>query len=125
MVRLFVAALLFSAQSSAAFAQTLSGGDLGPDVSIWRVVAALVLCLALAAGAVFALRHRLGVGGSPLAFFASGQRRMQLLEAIRPHPATAICLVRCDGKDYLIAVGPQGGSLIDRIDATKSTEESP
>jgi hypothetical protein len=116
------AAVLLLAMQSAAQAQTLSGGDPGPDVSLWRIIAALLLCVGLAIAAVFAMRRRFGAGGG-LVLFANRERRMHLVECIRPSPALGICLIRCDDKEYLVAVGPQGGSLIQRIDPPKRGDQ--
>ena len=93
-----------------ACAQTL-GRATGPDIAWWRVLAALLLCLALAVGGALALRARLAAGGSipkaPWRFGTSAARRLRVVEAIRVGSQTEICLIACDETEYLVAVSPQ------------------
>ena len=105
-----------------AFAQTLGHGS-NLDVSYGRVVAALLLCIALAAGAALALRHRLGAGakkplGTDRLTWASGGRRVprhiELLDRLRVSPQLEVCLLRCEGRRYLIASSSAGTVLLDK-----------
>jgi hypothetical protein len=98
-------------------AQTL-GQAPQPDFSWVRWVAALLLCLLLAAGGAFALRARMGVGGRPLGFqgplsawlkgSAATPRRVQVIESVRASPSLELCLFTCDGEDFLVAATPHG-----------------
>jgi len=79
-----------------------------------RWVLALAFCLLLAVGGAFALRARgdaptLGLRGWSRRL--AGRRvafgRLTVVEAVRASPALEVCLLRCDGRDYLVAVTPQ------------------
>ncbi|HEV2818520.1 MAG TPA: flagellar biosynthetic protein FliO [Allosphingosinicella sp.] len=101
-------ALLLAA--APALAQRLGQGT-GTEVPIWRVLGALFLCLALAVAAAFLLRRRLAGGARPLAF--GGPRRLQLVESLRLSHQVDLCVVSCDGGEFLIAATPHGATLID------------
>ena len=102
------AALLLAA--APALAQRLGQGT-GTEVPIWRVLGALFLCLALAVAAAFLLRRRLAGGARPIAFGRS--RRLQLVESLRLSHQVDLCVVSCDGGEFLIAASPHGATLID------------
>jgi flagellar biogenesis protein FliO len=106
--RVGTAVALSALLAGPALAQRLGQGE-GTEVPVWRVIAALLLCLALAVGAAFALRKRLG-GGLPLK--AGRPRRLQLVESLRLSHQTDLCLVECDGTNVLIASTPHGVTLI-------------
>ena len=93
-----------------ALAQRLGQGT-GTEVPIWRVLAALLLCLSLAVAAAILLRRRLGGGARPIAFGRS--RRLQLVETLRLSHQVDLCVVSCDGGELLIASTPHGATLID------------
>ena len=95
--------------SVSAFAQRLGQAEDSTVMPMWRVVTALVLCLALAIGAAFVLRKRLG-GAMPL--ITTGPRRLQLLERLRLAPHVDLYLVGCDGAELLVAVTAQGVGLL-------------
>ncbi|MEM8697274.1 MAG: flagellar biosynthetic protein FliO [Pseudomonadota bacterium] len=102
-----------------AVAQTLGQGDGGPDISIWRVIGALLFCLLLAAGAAFALRHRMRGGGQLLPL---GERRLRLIETLRLSQQTDLCLVDCDGEILLLGISAAGVVRLERqADAKLST----
>jgi flagellar biogenesis protein FliO len=97
-----------------ALAQTL-GRQAGVEIHWWRVIGALIVCIGLAVGAAFALRHRLQLGAAPRLFGAGPRlfgaplpRRLQLVESLRLTHQVDVCLVRCDNQDYLLAVSPGG-----------------
>jgi len=92
-----------------AAAQTLANGA-SPDIPWWRVLGALAFCVALAVGAAFALRARLG--GRLPALVANRPRRLELVETLRLSHQVDICLVRCDARDLIVAATPQGAFLI-------------
>lgn len=91
-----------------AFAQRLGQGT-GTEVPIWRVLGALALCLALAVAAAYFLRRRMG-GSLPLAMGRG--RRLQLIETLRLSHQVDICLVSCDGAQFLVAATQQGATTI-------------
>ncbi|TMJ18113.1 MAG: hypothetical protein E6G94_00680, partial [Alphaproteobacteria bacterium] len=74
------AALLLLVAASPAAAQTIGQASGGPDISIWRVLGALLFCLLLAAGAAFALRTRLR--GTLPTLKSGAPRRMRLVESL-------------------------------------------
>lgn len=99
-----------------------------PDVGAfwWRWLGAVVLCLLLAVAGAYALRLRGGAAARPLSIGGFGQllagalvrrpargTRLGLVEAIRINPQLEVCLVRCDGREYLLAATPQTATLLD------------
>ena len=94
----------------AASAQTLGQGA-ADDISTWRVVAVLLLCLALAVFAALALRARFG-GSLPALFAATSGRRLQLVETLRLSHQIDLCVVTCDGQEYLVAATAQGAQIL-------------
>jgi Flagellar biosynthesis protein, FliO len=95
----------------AAPAQTLAQGSGGIDISPWRVIASLVLCLALGGGAIYALRRRFGI--LPLAS-ATGPstKRIRLVEQQYLGPQRSICLIEIDGQTYAALFAPQATALM-------------
>jgi flagellar biogenesis protein FliO len=91
-----------------AFAQRLGQGT-GTEVPVWRVLGALALCLALAVAAAYVLRRRLG-GSLPLNIGRT--RRLQLVETLRLSHHIDLCLVSCDGAEFLVAASAQGATTI-------------
>jgi hypothetical protein len=103
-------------------AQTLGQGAMD-DVSPWRVVAALLLCLMLAVAGAFALKARGGrVSFFPLA--TKRRRRLELIESLRLGQAE-LCLVMCDGREMLVLASSQGGSLIAELASEKFNGAGP
>lgn len=116
-----------------ALAQTL-GGASEPKVSWWRVLGALILCVALAIGAAVALKARMrgqpplkpgrappGLG--PLSDWmgrlmvrgdTAATRGIQLIESRRLSHQVDICHLRFDEHDFLLAVTAQGVTLLNR-----------
>lgn len=94
-----------------AMAQTLGQGQDG-GVSLWRVIFALLLCLALAVAGAFAVRSRTAGSGALLLKPSLHRRRLHLIETVRlPHQVT-LCLLRCDGRELLLSTSPQGAHLL-------------
>lgn len=91
-----------------AVAQRLGQGT-GTEVPVWRVLGALALCLALAVAAAYFLRRRLG-GSLPLA--RGRTRRLQLVETLRLSHQVDICLVSCDGAEFIVAATQQGATTV-------------
>jgi flagellar biogenesis protein FliO len=106
-VRIAGAAFLLLA-AAPVYAQRLGQGT-GAEVPVWRVLGALALCLGLAVAAAYFLRRRLG-GSMPLAMGRT--RRLQLIETLRLSHQVDICLVSCDGGEFLIAATQQGATTI-------------
>jgi len=110
MTRIFVRLVLLAPIALApmsAGAQRLGQGG-GDEVSLWRVLAALIVCLALAVSGALALRRRMG-GGMPL-ILREG-RRLELIESLRISHQVDLCLVRCDGREWLVAATPHGATF--------------
>lgn len=112
MRRLFLS-LTLAAVAQPAWAQTLGGGATG-DVAWGRVLAALVLCLALGIGGAFVLRARLGgrVSLRSLGFSEVKARRLHLVESLRLRPQVNVCLIRCDKLEFVIATSGQGVAIL-------------
>ncbi len=92
-------------------AQTLGQAPDDP-VSIVRVFFALLLCLALAVAAAFALRGRIKGGGWPLAALGRKERRLHLIEALRLSHQVDLCFVQCDGDTLLMATSAKGVQIL-------------
>lgn len=99
-----------------ALAQKLGQATSAGDVSIWRVLGALLLCLVLAVAGAYALRHRLRGSGVPSLgrAFSPVDRRLKLVETVRLSHQTDICLMRCDDADFVIAATAQGVVLLSK-----------
>jgi len=85
----------------------------GPDndISILRVILALILCLALATAAAFVLRARMG--HAPALFRSKlGSRRLELQASLRLPNQVDLSIVRCDGKELLVATSAQGLMIV-------------
>ena len=91
-----------------ALAQRLGQGT-GTEVPVWRVLGALALCLALAVAAALVLKRRLG-GSARVPFGRT--RRLQLIESLRLSHQVDLCVVSCDGAEFLLAATPHGATLI-------------
>jgi flagellar biogenesis protein FliO len=100
--------LLLFGQASA-HAQALGQGG-GVDVPLWRVAAALVLCIVLAVGAAFALRVKMR--GRLPSVRGGSERRMRLVENLRLSHQVDLCLVELDGREIIVAATAQGASLL-------------
>jgi flagellar biogenesis protein FliO len=90
-----------------AFARPLAQGN-GIEISVWRVVVSLLFCIALAAGAIFALRRKLPQNSL---FKRTGSERLKLVEQISLGPQRGVYLIELDKKEYLALLTQQGGSL--------------
>lgn len=138
LLRALTVATVAVASASPALAQTLGQGS-PPEISWWRIAAALLLCILLAGGAALALHARMtgklpnlkgvrltlpSLGGAPIArlFSAGGERRLKSIETIRVSPFADVCLFTCDGKTYLVAATPQGVTVIERQEGPPSSE---
>jgi flagellar biogenesis protein FliO len=106
-----------------ALAQRLGqGADDG--ISMWRVVAVLILCLGLAVFAAYALRARMGGGGMPFLSGPRPGRRMMLVETLRLSHQIDLCIVNCDGQQMLVAASAQGATLLKELPAPSSEQQA-
>jgi hypothetical protein len=112
--RLAAAALLLPLQAGPALAQTLGPGD-GDDISLWRVLAALLLCMVLAIAGAFALKARPGLGRLFSFAVKHGKRRLHLVETLRLNHQIDLCIVDCDGQELLVAASARGAELLGRM----------
>ena len=97
-----VAVATFSA--TPALAQRLGGGT-ASDISVGRIVAALVLCVIAAVLAILLLKRgggRIDFAGLTSFRKLAVARRIDVVETRRISQHADLCLVRCDGQDYLI-----------------------
>lgn len=100
----------------AAQAQQLGGGGAVPDISLVRMLAALVVCVAAAVGLALAIKGR--KGGLPLrwpgrlAHSIARPRRIVVIEARRVSAFADVCLIRCDQIEYLLLCGPSGQAIL-------------
>ena len=109
-IRLFSIALCLALTEAAAHAQAI-GQNAATSISPWRVVASLMLCLALGAAAIFALRRRYGLNRLPL---LGGEvlRRIKVVEQQTLGPQRSLCLVEIDGRAYAALFAPQTATLV-------------
>ena len=85
-----------------------------PDAppSGWRALGSMLLVLGLAGGGLYAFK-RWGAKRLP----GSGGGRLNLEETLALGERRFVAILRADGEKFLIAMGPQGTSLISRLDA--------
>jgi flagellar protein FliO/FliZ len=78
-------------------------------IDLARYLGALLLVLALVGLAAFAAR-RYGLAG-----FVQGtvQRRLSIVETMMIGPRQKLVLIRRDGTEHLVLVGPQGANVIE------------
>lgn len=119
-VRLFTTALCLALAGTAAHAQEI-GQNAAASISPWRVVSSLVLCLALGAVAIFALRRRYGLNRLPL-LGGEVPRRIKVIEQQALGPQRSLCLVEIDGCAYAALFAPQTATLVAL--ASETTGES-
>lgn len=86
-----------------ASAQQLAGGA-GFEVSLVRVFAALLVCIAAAFAVILLIRSRGGKarGFRNLASAFGRTGRIELIESRRLSPHADLCLFRCDETEYLV-----------------------
>lgn len=115
-LRFFTATMVALSLSQPAAAQQLGGGA-SPDVSLVRVFLALLVCLAVAVLALFLLRRRFAKKPRSLLprLTASGSR-IRTIESRRVAPQADVCIVECDGTEYLLLIAA-GGTLLLRQSA--------
>lgn len=103
--------------STIAYAQRLTSGS-APEISIIRIVAALVVCIAATFALVVLVRNRSGARGwsgfRPMLSKATKDRRIAAVEVHRVTPHAEIALMRCDETEYLIFFGQSGIELLSK-----------
>lgn len=109
MVRAAACATAWLLPVAPALAQRLGQGT-GAEVPVWRVLGALLLCLALAVAAAYILRRRMN-GVMPRSL-RGAERRLQLVETMRLSHQVDLCIVRCDGRELLVAATPHGATAL-------------
>jgi hypothetical protein len=94
----------------------LGGGGGGVEVSLTRIIMALVLGTMLAVLAALLIRRS---GGRPdlkalRRVFTNlpSMRRIQVMESRRVSQHADLCLVRCDGTEYLILTSAQQQQIV-------------
>ena len=109
MTRLRYPPLAIALFGAPAAAQKLGQGD-DAGISIARLIAALLVILVLAALALYVGRARL----TRLRFWTGAQaRRLTVLEVVRIAPGATLCLASLDDREFLLAVTPNGATVID------------
>lgn len=88
-----------------AFAQKLGGGT-DREISLVRILASLILCVGVAFALALLMSKR-GVPrglGNASGWLAKLQRpsRITIIEARRLSPHADLCIVRCDGREYVL-----------------------
>jgi hypothetical protein len=92
-------------------AQPHLGGGGSLDISLGRIIASLVICIIVAVLAILLIRQR-GGRGDLAAMFARLQPQacaIEVVETRRLSTHADICLVRHNGRDYLLVL--QQGSM--------------
>ena len=107
--------------------ESVSGQQLGQgsevDISPWRVLGALLLCVLLAAGAALVMRARMGVGGAKF-WQRPVSGRLKVLETRRIAPQAWVSLIVLDDQEYLVGLSNNGTVLIDKP-VTPAPQETP
>lgn len=104
---------------AAAPARLAGGGAL--DVSLGRIVSALVICLLLAAVAALVLKRGGGrIDGAMLRRWSARRpaRRIEVVESRRISPHADLCLFRCDDEDYLVLSSAAAQQVLRRAPVT-------
>ena len=115
--------LLLAASPALASAGRLGGGGT-LNISLTRIVMALLLCLMLAALAALLIKRSGGkVDVTALRrLFAKlpVQRRIEIVETRRVSQYADVCLLRCDGREYLILCAQQQQTILRDAPAVES-----
>ena len=109
--------------SSPALAQKLGGGET-PDISIVRVIAALMFCVLMALGGAWALRFRMTGRFDLPALPKLPQvvpRKLVLIERLRLGPQHELCIIAHEDREFIISVSPAGIARFDAFAGTSGT----
>lgn len=108
--------LLVTLFSQICLAQNLGKG-MDDGISIWRVAAALLVCVGVAVCAAFLLKRGMPMG-QMLQYSKKKKSRLQVMETLRIRPQTDLCIFACDGEEFLLVLSPQGTSLLRPVSRT-------
>ena len=103
-------------------------GRLASGLSLWRILGAWLLCIAIAIALILVLRRlRAGRARAALPLFpkllSQSSRQIEIVETRRATMAVDILLVDYRGERYFIASGPGGTTLLDRSSVTPSESD--
>lgn len=106
---------------SPAVAQRLGGAE-ETGISVLRILAALVICLAAAVALIFVAKGRGGWRQTTFDFRALINRksRIAVVEVRRISSYAEISVIVCDGIQYVILSGSSGQQILDRNDQAMS-----
>jgi hypothetical protein len=93
-----------------AWAQHLGQG-MDDGISVWRVVAASIVCALVAIGAALVMKRRMH-GGAALFRGNRASPRLTIVESLKLRSQIDLCIISCDGDELLIVLAPQGASLL-------------
>jgi flagellar biogenesis protein FliO len=92
-------------------AQKLGTADSSSSVSYGQIAGILIFLSLLIVMAWYLVRAR---GGALTLWPPASERRLSIVETVRPSPGTFLCLARLDNNEYLVAFTGQGIQLIDK-----------
>ena len=103
------------------------GGGEALGVSLGRVVTALIICVAIAFLAALLIRQRAGKGdlSGVFARMDPRARAIQVVETRRLSAHADICLVRHEGREYLLLLLAGHGSVLRERPASAGLAEEP
>lgn len=124
-LRSLLAGLALGCLGTPGFAQRLGGGS-ASEVSVVRVVGALILCLFVAVLAILFLRHRQGKGFPP-AFgkLIRTHPEIDVREVRRLTVQHSVGLIRHDDREYLLLLSPGDSLLLRERAVAPGVEEAP
>lgn len=109
--RIVHAGLAVACLAAPVHAQRLGGGST-PEVSVVRIIGALVLCLFIAGLAILYLRQRQGKGFPPaFSRLIHANPQIDVREVRRLTVQHSLGLIRHDGHEYLLLLSP-GDSIL-------------
>ena len=120
---------VFSFAPSAALAQRL-GGAATPEISVWRIVLALTVSLAIGIAAIYLLRgrHKNGksqrIGDFLKRKMHEGDAILRVIARQRLSAETEIILLQCRDQEYLLIAGTAHSSLLANYPAVVQNPET-
>ncbi|MDB5725974.1 MAG: hypothetical protein JWQ16_2728 [Novosphingobium sp.] len=102
--------LVTTAMPQVAYAGALGDGA-SLAVSPWRVIASLLLCLALGVTAIFLLRRRYGLSQGSL-LRANTERRIRVIEQQGLGQHRSVSLIEIDRQAYVALIAPGSAALV-------------
>lgn len=114
--RLLSLLVFLAGWSVPAHAQRLGGGGSALDISVVRILAALLLCLAAAFGLALVIRSRKSAKPAlSMDWLRRGMatsRRIKVVETRRASPHADVCIVECDGEEYVLLCGTSAQTVL-------------